>query len=290
MTGPEERTGEDGGAARGDAWMSFQVLTELSAVSDGLLDALGDVIAKAGSEARRDAETRLATALEELDAARLEAEGCRLRIEEMAAERAILEAEIGSGMATMEASMKRIRSALVKAAVTPDREAAETTAQDTTATPRDARGGSRSDIGAATPAQPDADAPAANDGAEDPAPNPGHASDTARPLEKTRRTGRGSKEETWIGAVSVPPEVDAGIEAIVQAGEFADRRDAVVALLGEALAARASRNGTATGAVSGSGPNLETRPTADARPDAPRASLNGASHPTGGAAGRSGIP
>ena len=93
-----------------------------------------------------------------------------------------------------------------------------------------------------------------------------------------------------IGAGSVPPEVDAGIEAIVRTGEFLDWSGAVVALLGEALAARAARTGVATGDISGSGSNLETRPTADARPDAPHASLNGASHPTGGPAGRSGIP
>ena len=126
MTGPEERT-EDrtGGAAGGDAWTSRRVPSALGAVSDAVLDALGDVIAMAASEARRDAETRLATALEELDAARREAEECRLRIEEMARERAILEEEIGSGMASMEASMKRIRSALVKAAVTPGGDATE---------------------------------------------------------------------------------------------------------------------------------------------------------------------
>ena len=150
MTGPEERTGDGaGGAAGGDAWTSRRVPSALGAVSDAVLDALGDVIAMAGSEARRDAETRLATALEELDAARMEAEACRLRMEEMARERAILEAEIGSGMATMEASMKRIRSALVKAAVTPDGDATETTAPETTEAPTEARGESRSDIGAA---------------------------------------------------------------------------------------------------------------------------------------------
>ena len=262
----------------------------LGAVSDAVLDGLGDAIALAASEARRGAETRLATALEELDAERREAEVYRLRIDEMARARAVLEAEIGSGIASMEASMTRIRSAMVKAAVTPDHDAAETGAPDTTATPLEARGASRSDIGASTPAKPDGDAPAANDGDEHPASNPGHAPETARPLEKTRRTGRGSKEEPWLGAVSVPPEVDAGIEAIVRSGEFADRSGAVITLLGEALAARASRKGTATGDVQGSGPNLETRPTADARPDAPRASLNGASPPTGGPAGRSGIP
>ena len=181
----------------------------------------------------------------------------------MARERAILEAEIGSGMASMEASMKRIRSALVKAAVTPDHDAAGTTAPETTGTPGDARGESRSDIGATKPAKPDEDAPAANVGAEEPAPNPGHAPDTARPLEKTRRTGRGSKEEIWIGAVSVPPEVDAGIEAIVRSGEFADRSGAVVALLGEALAARASRTDMATGDIAGAG--TEPRNTPDRR-------------------------
>ena len=93
-----------------------------------------------------------------------------------------------------------------------------------------------------------------------------------------------------IGAGSVPPEVGAGIEAIVRTGEFQDWTSAVVALLGEALAARAAKTGLATGDTTGSGSNLETRPTADARPDAPHASLNGASHPTGGPAGRSGIP
>ena len=260
MTGPEERTGEGGGAAGGDAWMSRQVPAELGAVSDGLLDALGDVIAKAGSEARRDAETRLATALEELDASRLEAEGCRLRMEEMATERANLEAEIGSGMATMETSMKRIRSALVKAAVMPDNDATGTTAPETPKAPREARGESRSDIGA------------------------------AKPIDRTRRTGRASKDGPGVNAGSVPSEVDAGIEAIVRTGEFTDWTSAVVALLGEALAARAAKTGLATGDTTGSGLNLETRPTADARPDAPQMSLNGVSHPTGARAGRSGIP
>ena len=193
-------------------------------------------------------------------------------------------------MATIQASMKRIRSALVKAAVTPDHDAAETTAPETTETPRDARGESRSEFGATKPAEPDEDALAANVGPEDPAPNAGHAPETARAPVPTRRTGRGSKEGTWIDAGSVPPEVDAGIEAIVRSGEFADRSGAVVALLGEALAARAARTDMATGDVQGSGPNLETRPTADSRPDAPGTSLNGASHPIGGAAGRSGIP
>ena len=135
MTGPEERTGEDGGAAGGNAWISRRVPCALGAVSDAVLDGLGGVIAIAASEARRDAETRLATALEELEAARLEAEACRLRIEEMARERAILEAEIGSGMASMEASMKRIRSAMVKAAVTPDGDATGTTAPEATEAP-----------------------------------------------------------------------------------------------------------------------------------------------------------
>ena len=105
-----------------------------------------------------------------------------------------------------------------------------------------------------------------------------------------RRTGRASQGGPGINAGSVPPEVDAGIEAIVRTGEFLDWSGAVVALLGEALAARASRTGVVTDDISGFVSNLETRPTADARPDAPHTSLNGASHPTGGPAGRSGIP
>ena len=290
MIGPEERTGEGGGAAGGDAWMSRQVPPALGAVSDGVLGALGDVIAMAGSEARRDAEALLATALEELNAARLEAEACSLRMEEMARERAILEAEIGSGMASMETSMKRIRSAMVKAAVTSDGDAAETAAPETTVAPREARGESRSDIGATKPAKPDADALPASVGPEGPSPSAGHAPETAKPLERTRRTARASKEEPVIGAGSVPPEVGTGIEAIVRTGEFQDWTSAVVALLGEALAARAAKTGLATGDTTGSGLNLETRPTADARPDAPHTSLNGATPPTVDPAGRSGIP
>jgi hypothetical protein len=251
---------------------------------------LGDVIAKAGSEARRDAETRLATALEELDASRAVAEGCRLRMEEMATERANLEAEIGSGMASMETSMKRIRSALVKAAVMPDNDATGTTAPETPKAPLEARGETRSDIGAAKPVEPGADALPDGIRPEGPASRPGHAPDTTKPLERTRRTGRASKDAAGINAGSVPSEVDAGIEAIVRTGEFTDWTSAVVALLGEALAARAAKTGLATGDTTGSGLNRGTCPTSDARPDAPQMSLNGVSHPTGARAGRSGIP
>ena len=190
----------------------------------------------------------------------------------------------------MEASMKRIRSALVTAAVTCDGDAAETTAPETTEAPTEARGESRSDIGAAKPAQPYADALPAGVLREGPAPSPGHPPETAKSLERTLRTARASKDGPGINAGSVPPEVDAGIEAIVRTGEFLDWSGAVVALLGEALAARASRTGVVTDDISGFVSNLETRPTADARPDAPHTSLNGASHPTGGPAGRSGIP
>ena len=87
MAGRDDDMKDDGagGEAGGDAWTSRRVPSALGTVSDAVLDGLGDAIALAASEARRDAETRLATALDELDAERREAEEYRLRIEEIGA-------------------------------------------------------------------------------------------------------------------------------------------------------------------------------------------------------------
>ena len=291
MTAPDDNIGDEGAdGSGGDVWMSRRVPPALGAVSDAVLDALGDVTAMAASEARRDAETRLATSLGELEEARLEAQTCRLRMEKMAAERAALEAEIESGMAAMEASMARIRSALVRAAVTPGGDVTGKTGPETEKARQKARGEPGSGIGAAKPVRPDADAGLTEREESRPDSRPEPAQEAAKRPERTSRSGRASKQEHGISAGSVPPEIDAGIISIIKAGEFPDWPSATVALLGEALADRASRKGVATGDTTRSGSDSGTRLTAYAGPDAPRPFLNGATPPTKGSGERSGIP
>lgn len=256
MTGPDDDIGDEGaGAAIREGWTTRRVPAALGAASDAVLAALAGVAAMAAAEARRDAEARLAD----------------------------LRAEVGDELASIQASMGRIRSALATGASSTDRDA---TAVVLPGAPKP-HAEAHSALGTSKVVEPAAGAlPTGSEGMR-PDARPEQASE---PAGRPRRANQAAKEQPGIGAGSVPPEVDAGIEAILRTGEFDDWRDAAVALLREALAARAAARGDAPVSTEEQGSNLEAGTPGAARPDTPPVALNGASHPLGGSAGRAGIP
>ena len=202
------------------AWTPRPVPASIATLSRGVLAGLGEVFARAGSEAAADAERRRSEA-------ERKAEELRLRIAALADERDLREAAVEQEMETIAKAMDRIRAAFDGGTEAPDvaampvrRADREEDAERQVKAPTD---GTETEWKAVAPktatAEPEAPAPA-----------------------RTRRPS-GDRRPPGVPAtitIAAPAELVTAFDSMVDAGECADRGEATVILVAEALASRAA--------------------------------------------------